>query len=86
MYIILRLICKILSWIAVKISFLWGHKHGVYAVVSFPTSVISWYLHKDMQKFYFCYFVYGYISLSDYLLLILKFYKVQVWLDDVKNF
>ena len=61
MYIILLLISDIWSRIAVKISFLWGHKYGVYAVVSFPASVISWYLHNNMQKFYFYYFVYGYI-------------------------
>ena len=42
MYIILRLICEILSRIAVTISFLWGHKHGVhvYATASFAASVI----------------------------------------------
>ena len=51
MYIILRLICEILSRIAVKISFLWGRKHGVYAASSFAASITPWYLHNDMQNF-----------------------------------
>ena len=42
MYIILRLIRETLGKIAVKISFLWGHEHGVYATTaSFAASVIS---------------------------------------------
>ena len=35
MYIILRLVCENFSRIAVKITYLWGPKHGVYAAVSF---------------------------------------------------
>ena len=37
MYVILRLLCENLNWIDVKISFVWGPKHGkyMYAAVSF---------------------------------------------------
>ena len=42
MYIILGLIYEILSRIAVKISFLWGRKRGVYAVASFEASLTSY--------------------------------------------
>ena len=51
MYIIWRLICEILSRIAVIMSFLWGPKDCVYAAVSFATSVTSWYLRNNMQNF-----------------------------------
>ena len=51
MHIILRLVCEKLSWIAVKISFLWGPKHGVYAASYFSAIVTSWYLHKDTQNY-----------------------------------
>ena len=51
MAIILRLICNNLSCIAVKISFLWGCEHWVYAEVSFAASVMSRYLRNDMQNF-----------------------------------
>ena len=51
MYIILRLICEILSKIAVKISFLRGHKQGVYAQASLTASVTSWYLRNGLQNF-----------------------------------
>ena len=57
MYIILRLICEILSKIAVKISFLRGRKHGVHAAASFAQPVTLLYLRIDMQNFT-CYFVY----------------------------
>ena len=50
MAIILRLICENLSSIAVKISFLWGYEHCVYAEVSFAASVTSRYLRNDMQN------------------------------------
>ena len=50
MHIISRLICEILSRIAVKISFLWGRKHCVYAAVSFAAIVASSYLRNDMQN------------------------------------
>ena len=49
--IILRLICEILSGIAVEIRFLWNSKHGVYGAVSFIAIVTSCYLCKDMRKF-----------------------------------
>ena len=48
MAIILRLICENLSCIAVKISFMWGCEHCVYAEVLFAASVTSQYLRKDM--------------------------------------
>ena len=51
MVIILRLICENLRSIAAKISFLWGHEHGVYAEVLFAESVTSRYLRNDMQAF-----------------------------------
>ena len=51
MAIILRLICKNLSCIAVKISFLSGCEHWVYAEVSFAASVMSRYLRNGMQNF-----------------------------------
>ena len=51
MTIILRLICENLSSIAVKISFLWGLEHSVYAEDSFAASVTSRYLPNDMQHF-----------------------------------
>ena len=51
MAIILRLICKKLSRIAVKISFLWGCEHSVYAEASFAAIVTSRYLRYDMQNF-----------------------------------
>ena len=51
MYIILRLSCKILSRIAVKISFLWSLKQGVYASASFAASVTFLFLHNDRQNF-----------------------------------
>ena len=51
MCIILRLICEVLSWIAVDIRFLWDYKHGVYGAGSFIAIVTSWYLRKDMIKF-----------------------------------
>ena len=53
MYIIFRLVCETLSRIAVKISFLWGHKHGVYAAVSFSANVTSWCSRNDTNIFNF---------------------------------
>ena len=49
MYIILRLVCE--NLIAVKLSFLWGPKYGVYAAASFSVSVTAWYLSNDTQNF-----------------------------------
>ena len=51
MYIILRLVCENLSRIAVKISFLWGPKYGVYAAAYFSFNVTSRYLRDNMQNF-----------------------------------
>ena len=51
MHIILRLICENLSIIAVKISFLWGRIHCVYAAASFAAIVTSCYLRNDIQNF-----------------------------------
>ena len=80
MYIILRWICEILSRIAVKISFLWGCKHGVYAIASFTASVTSWYLPNGLQNFtsFILFILTSYISLGDYAVPILKFYIVPV--------
>ena len=50
MFIILRLICEILSGIAVEIRFIWDSKHGVYGAASFIAIVTLWYLRKDMRK------------------------------------
>ena len=51
MYIILRLFCETFSRIAVKISFLWGHKHGVYAAALFSANVTSWCSRNDTHIF-----------------------------------
>ena len=51
MAIILRLICENLSSIAVKMCFLWGREHDVYAEASFAASVASLFLRNDMQNF-----------------------------------
>ena len=41
MYIILRLVCEILSRISFKISFLWGRKIDVLGTASFAASVMQ---------------------------------------------
>ena len=51
MAIILKLICENLNCIALKISFLRGCEHCVYAEVSFAASVTSRYQCNDMQHF-----------------------------------
>ena len=51
MCIILRLICEILSGIAVEIRFLWNSKHGIYGAASFIAILTSWYLRMDMRTF-----------------------------------
>ena len=51
MYIIFRLVCETFSSIAVKISFLWGNKHGVYAAASISTNVMLWCSRNDTQIF-----------------------------------
>ena len=50
MYIILRLVCETLCRIAVKISFLAGHKHGVYPAASFSENML-WCSRNNMQIF-----------------------------------
>ena len=49
-YIILRLICGILSKLAVKINFLRACLHGVYAATSLAASVTSRCLSNDIQN------------------------------------
>ena len=51
MYIILRLVFENFIRIAVKISFLWDPKHGVYATASFSANVTSVCSRNDMQIF-----------------------------------
>ena len=51
MYIILRLVCQTFKRIAIKISFLWGHKHGVYATALFSVNVTSWCSRNDKHSF-----------------------------------
>ena len=51
MYIIWRLVCENLSRITIKISFLWGPKHGVYAAASFSTNVTSWCSRNGTKLF-----------------------------------
>ena len=41
MYIIFRLVCETFSRKAVKITFLWGHKHGVDAAGSLSANVTA---------------------------------------------
>ena len=48
---ILRLVCENFRRTAVKISFLWGPKHDIYAAVPFSANVTSWYSRNDMQIF-----------------------------------
>ena len=88
MAIILRLICEKLSSIAVKISFLWRCEHCLYPEAPFAASDTSRYLRNDMQNFtsVILYMNIIYISLSNYLVLILKFYTIPVRLQDVTNF
>ena len=51
MYIIWRQVCETFSRIAVKRSFLWGHKHAAYAAASFSANVTSWCSGNDTQIF-----------------------------------
>ena len=53
MYIILRLVCETFSRIDVKISFLRGPKHDIYAATSFSANVTSLCSRKDAQFFYY---------------------------------
>ena len=86
MFIILRWICEISSWIAVEIRFLWDSKHGIYGAASFIAIVTSWYLRIDMGNLLQLFWIWtSYVSLSDYLKLTLKFYTVPGRLHDVIN-
>ena len=55
MHITLRLICEKFRRIAVKMSFLWGNKYGVYTAPSVSASVhvTPWCLRNNMQHFTF---------------------------------
>ena len=89
MYIILRLICEILSKIAVKINFLWGRKHGVYEAASFAASNTHHDIHLKtcyISLLLFCIRTSLSVLLSDYLVLTLKFHTIKMSLNDVKNF
>ena len=87
MYIILRLFCETFSRIAVKLSFLWGHKHSAYAAALFQQ---MWHrdVHVTTRTFFlplFCTSI-SYLSHSDCLVVILKFYTVPRLLHAVANF
>ena len=88
MYIILRLICEILSRIiAVKISFLYSRKHGVYVAASFAANVTSWYLRNGMPNFTSFIFYINIICISRWLFgANFQIYTVPVHLYDAKNF
>ena len=77
MCIILRLICEILSGIAVEIKFLWDSKHGVYREASFKAIDMTWYLCKNTRKFTSIILHLNIISLSDYLIRVLT--RVLKW-------
>ena len=57
MRIILRLICEILSEIAVEIRFLWDSKHGIYGAASFNSNCHVMVFMHGYEKIYFSYFV-----------------------------
>ena len=84
MYIILRLICELLSRISVKISFPYGGKHDVYPTALFEAGITPRYLRNNVQNFTS---VILYMNFSDYLVhvLILTFYTVPVCLYNVKT-
>ena len=58
MCMILRLICGILSGIAVEIRFLKDSKYGVYGAASFRAIVHVMIFTQGQEKTYFSYFVY----------------------------
>ena len=80
-----RYISENLSIIYVKISFLWGCEHVVYAAVSFVVNVTSCYLRNNFKQLllFICTYMNLYLFLGDYLVLILKFYTIPVCLQDV---
>ena len=79
MCIILRLICEILSGIAVKIRFL--RSSVIYSNLScHDIYARTW---ENLHQL-FCIWT-SYVSLKDYLMIILKFYTAPVRLHDVIN-
>ena len=86
MYIIFRLVCENFSKIAVKVSFLWGQKHDYTQQRHFQQ---MW--HRDVQittcRFSLLLFCMSssYLSHSDCLVVILKFYTVPMFLQAVRN-
>ena len=67
MDIVLRLVCEILSRIAVKISFLWVSTHSVYAEASFSANVTSWCSRNDTQIFISVYLYMNIIFIAQWL-------------------
>ena len=63
-YIILRLVREKFSRINVKISLLWGHKHGVYTTASFLANMTSWCSRNDTQIFTSVIFIWNHIYLT----------------------
>ena len=90
MYIILRLVCETFSKIDVKISFLRGHKHGVYAAASFSAKVTSWCSRNDTHiltsVILYINIIFRVITHSDCLVVILKLFTVPMFLHAVTNF
>ena len=61
MCMIVRLICEILSGIAVEIRFLMDPRHGVYGVASFIAIAYIMIFTQGQEKIYLSYFVYEYL-------------------------
>ena len=86
MFIILRLICENWSRVDVKVNFLSGrtceHVVDMYIAASFKqVSRRAWKILLPL----FCIWL-SFVTLSDYKVLILKFYSVPVHLHGVTNF
>ena len=69
-YIILRVVFEKFNGIAFKISFIWGHKHGVYAAASFSANVTTRNSRNDTQFF---------TSVILYMNIIYIYRAVTVW-------
>ena len=86
MYIIKGFVCEKFSTIAVKISFLWGLKHSAYAAASSSANVTPWCSRSYTQIFTsVILYMRSYLSHSDCLMVILKFYTVSMFLHAVRN-
>ena len=88
MVIILRWICENLSCIAVKISIQWGCEQYMYMQKPHLQQVSRRGIYVTICKILlllFCIWT-SYISLSNYLVLILKFFTVPVHLHNITNF